>query len=48
MQGNFVVENYPVAIHFTDLVIVLFTVISVGVIVSWYPSKYLTKRLLNT
>lgn len=47
MEGNFVVEYYPVSIHFMDLVLILVTVMFIGVLVSWYPSKHLIRKLLK-
>lgn len=41
--GNFVVNAYPVSVHFWDVVIVLLTVIAVGFIAVWYPVKRLSR-----
>ncbi|MBR5686718.1 MAG: ABC transporter permease [Prevotella sp.] len=46
-SGNFVVDAYPVSVHFWDIVIIFFTVIAVGWLAVWYPVRYMSKRLLN-
>lgn len=45
--GSFVVDAYPVSVHFTDVLLILTTVIAVGFLSVWYPVHYLTKRLLK-
>ncbi len=45
--GGFVVDAYPVNVHFTDVVLVFVTVVSVGFLSVWYPVRYLSKRLLK-
>ena len=47
MEGNFVVNSYPVNVVFTDILIVEITVIIIGLIASYYPSKVLTNRFLK-
>jgi lipoprotein-releasing system permease protein len=44
--GNFIVDAYPVSVHWTDVVVVIVTVVVVGFASVWYPVRYLTKRLL--
>ena len=46
-DGLFVVNAYPVSVHFWDIVIVFFTVIAVGWLAVWYPVRYMSKRLLG-
>lgn len=45
--GNFVVDAYPVNIHFMDVLLVFITVIGIGFLSVWYPVRYLTRRLLK-
>lgn len=45
-NGSFVVDAYPVSVHFTDVVLVFVTVIAVGFLSVWYPVRYFSKRLL--
>lgn len=46
-SGTFIVDAYPVSVHPTDILIIGVTVIAVSFIASWYPVKYLSRRLLN-
>lgn len=45
-EGNFIIDAYPVSISWTDVLIVLVTVITVGFTTVWYPVRYLTRKLL--
>ncbi|MBR5655780.1 MAG: ABC transporter permease [Prevotella sp.] len=45
-SGSFVVNAYPVSVHYIDVVVVFFTVIAVGWLAVWYPVRYLSRRLL--
>lgn len=45
--GTFVVDAYPVRVHFWDIVLIFSTVIIVGFLSVWYPVRYLSKRLLH-
>ena len=44
--GNFVVNAYPVSVHYSDVAIIFVTVLAVGWLAVWYPVRYLSKRLL--
>lgn len=46
-SGSFVVDSYPVSVHFTDVLLIFITVIAVGFLSVWYPVHYLTCRLLK-
>ena len=46
--GNFLVDAYPVSVHFGDVVLVFVTVLAVGFLSVWYPVRYLSKRLLSS
>lgn len=46
MEGNFVVNNYPVKLDLIDVLIVEITVIIIGLIASYYPSKVLTDKFI--
>ncbi len=43
-SGNFVVNAYPVSVHYTDILFIFITVIVVGWLSVWYPVYYLSKR----
>lgn len=45
-SGSFIIDSYPVSVHFWDIVIVFVTVVLVGYLSVWYPVRYLSKRLL--
>ncbi|MBI9067178.1 MAG: ABC transporter permease [Salinivirgaceae bacterium] len=45
--GDFLVDAYPVQIRGFDFLVVFITVVTIGLIASWYPVKYFTKRYLN-
>lgn len=44
--GNFVVNAYPVSVHYSDVALIFVTVLAVGWLAVWYPVRYLSKRLL--
>ena len=46
-EGSFIVDAYPVSVHYTDVAIIFFTVIAVGWLAVWYPVRALSKRLLS-
>ena len=46
-EGSFIVDAYPVSVHYTDVAIIFVTVIAVGWLSVWYPVRALSKRLLN-
>ena len=45
--GAFVVDAYPVSVYFSDVVIVLCTVLLIGFLSVQYPVRYLSRRLLG-
>lgn len=44
---SFVVDAYPVSVHFWDVILVFVTVSAIGFLSVWYPVRYLSKRLLK-
>ncbi len=46
-EGSFIVDAYPVSVHYIDVVIIFVTVLVVGWLSVWYPVRYLSKRLLE-
>ena len=44
--GNFVVNAYPVSVHYLDILLIFITVIVVGWMAVWYPVRYFSNRLL--
>lgn len=45
-SGSFIVDAYPVSVHWEDVVLIFFTVLAVGFLSVWYPVRYLSRRLL--
>ncbi len=42
--GSFIVDAYPVSVHYTDVALIFVTVIAVGWLAVWYPVRVLSKR----
>lgn len=45
-SGNFIIDAYPVSVHFSDIALVFFTVLLVGFVTAWYPVRQLCRRML--
>ena len=45
-SGDFVVNAYPVSVHYLDIFLIFITVIAVGWMAVWYPVRYFSIRLL--
>lgn len=46
-SGSFIVDAYPVSVHWQDVGLVFVTVLAVGFLSVWYPVRYLSRRLLS-
>jgi lipoprotein-releasing system permease protein len=46
-MGTFLVDAYPVKMLWSDFITIFITVVLIGLVASWYPVKYFTKRYLN-
>ena len=46
-DGTFVVNAYPVSVHYSDVLIIFFTVIAAGWLAVWYPVRALSKKLMQ-
>ena len=46
-SGTFIVDNYPVSVQAWDVVIIFVTVIAVSFLTSWYPVRYLSRKLVS-
>ncbi len=44
-DGSYIVEAYPVQLVFKDIAIILITVLLIGYIASYFPVKYLVRKL---
>ena len=47
MGANFIVEYYPVRVVWSDIFIVITVVVLVGILIAWYPVKYINSRVIN-
>ena len=45
--GSFVINTYPIAIVFADIILVSLTVFVIGLLASWYPAKVLSGKLFK-
>lgn len=45
-SGSFIIDAYPVSVHWLDVMAVFATVIVVGFASVWYPVKFLSRRFL--
>ena len=43
-SGSFVVNAYPVSVHYDDVLFIFLTVMAVGWIAVWYPVRHFTKK----
>lgn len=43
-SGSFVVDAYPISVHPTDIVVIFLTVVAVGWIAVWYPTKKVLQK----
>ncbi len=43
---SFLVNAYPVSVHWQDVLLIFATVVLVGFLAVWYPVRYLSRRLL--
>lgn len=46
-SGTFIVNAYPVSVHYWDVLVVFITVILIGWAASWIPARRLRKQILN-
>ena len=46
-DGTFVVNSYPVSVHYSDVALIFITVMAVGWLAVLYPMRYLSRRLLG-
>ena len=46
-NGQFIVDAYPVSLHFGDVCLIFITVVVVGFVAVYYPIRYLCKRFIK-
>ena len=44
--GSFIIDVYPVSVHWQDILLTFVTVLAVGFLTVWYPVRYLTRKML--
>jgi lipoprotein-releasing system permease protein len=47
-SGTFIIDAYPVKIKGADIIAVLLVVCLIGLVASWYPVRYITRRFIQT
>lgn len=45
--GTFLVDDFPVQMEWADFIGIFITVVIIGLVASWYPVKYFTKKYLQ-
>lgn len=45
-SGSFVVDAYPLSVHYSDVAAIFLTVVAIGLLSVLWPVRYLTRRLL--
>lgn len=46
-SGQFIINAYPVSVHYSDVLITFITVLLVGWLTVWYPVRKITRQLLK-
>lgn len=46
-DGSYIVNAYPVSVHYSDVLLIFVTVIIAGWLAVWYPVRALSRRLLK-
>ena len=47
-DGSYIISYYPVKLVWSDIVMILFTVLTIGYLASFFPVRYLVRRLMKT
>lgn len=45
-DASFIVNAYPISVHYLDVFLIFLTVVAVGWLAVWYPVRYFSRRLL--
>lgn len=43
-DGTFLVNAYPVSVQISDVFLILFSVLAIGLLIAWIPTRYINKR----
>ena len=44
-EGSFIVNAYPVSVHYVDVLVIFLTVILIGWLAVWYPVRYFSAKI---
>ena len=43
-DGTFIVNAYPVCVQATDILLIMFSVLLVGLLIAWIPTRYIHEK----
>lgn len=43
-EGGFVVDAYPICVRWTDVLLILLSSLLIGLLISWFPTKYMAGK----
>ena len=43
-EGTFLINAYPVSVQLSDICIILFSVLAIGILVAWIPTRYIKHK----
>lgn len=46
-QGSFVINNYPVEVQTADVLLIMLTVLSLGMLITWIPVRLLKRKFIQ-
>ena len=46
-SGTFIIDAYPVSVHYIDVLMVFITVVVVGALAAWYPVRSFSQKLMK-
>ena len=46
-DGSYIIDAYPVKLVFSDILMIIFTVLIIGYVASYFPVKYLVNKLMR-
>lgn len=46
-DGNYIIDAYPIKLVFSDILMIIFTVLIIGYVASYFPVKYLVNKLMR-
>ena len=46
-QGSFIVNSYPVEVHYKDVILIVWTVLSLGILITFIPVRLLKQKFIQ-